>query len=138
MDTFSVLTLQLARLWGIIALVIALAALVTPARIGAAMADFERSPGLLFITAIFALGIGLIQVMIHNLWTDPTAIIVSLIGWLAIIKGIVLMAVPEPLMKLAAGSAAKPATVRLYGVMILILAIVLLVLGLSGRATVSA
>jgi hypothetical protein len=136
-DTFSVLTLQLARVWGIVALVIALGALMTPNRMGAAMADFEKSPGLLFITAIFALGLGLIQVMFHNLWTDPTAIIVSLIGWLAIIKGIVLIAIPEPIMKIAANSAASPSTVRLYGVMILILAIVLLVLGLGGRATAS-
>jgi len=137
LDTFSVLTLQLARLWGVAALVIALGALTAPKRMGAAMADFERSPGLLFITAIFALGIGLIQVMFHNLWTDPTAIIVSLIGWLAILKGIVLIAIPEPVMKLAASSANSPSTVRLYGVLILILAIILLVLGLAGRATVS-
>jgi hypothetical protein len=137
MDTFSVLTLQLARLWGIAALVIALGALTAPKRMGAAMADFERSPGLLFLAAILALGIGLIQVMFHNLWTDPTAIIVSLIGWLAIVKGIVLMAIPEPVMKLATRAAASPSTVRVYGVLILILAIVLLVLGLGGRATVS-
>jgi hypothetical protein len=137
MDTFSVLTLQLARVWGIAALVIALGALTAPKRMSAAMADFERSPGLVFLAAILALGIGLIQVMFHNLWTDPTAIIVSLIGWLAIVKGIVLMAIPEPVMKLAASSAASPSTVRLYGVLILILAIVLLVLGLGGRATVS-
>jgi hypothetical protein len=136
-DTFSVLTLQLARLWGVVALVIALAALLNPNRMGAAMADFEKSPGLLFITAIFALGIGLIQVMFHNLWTDPTAIIVSAIGWLAILKGIVLMAIPEPIMKLAASSAASPSIVRIYGVMILIFAIVLLVLGLAGKATAS-
>ena len=136
MDTFSVLTLQLARLWGIAALVIALGALTAPTRMSAAMADFERSPGLLFLAAILALGIGLLQVMFHNLWTDPTAIIVSLIGWLAIIKGIVLLAIPEPLMKLAM-AVSSPSTVRLYGVAILVLAIVLLVLGLAGRATVS-
>jgi hypothetical protein len=137
MDTFSVLTLQLARLWGVVALVIALAALLNPNRMGAAVVDFEKSRGLLFITAILALGIGLIQVMFHNLWTDPTAIIVSAVGWLAIIKGIVLIAIPEPIMKLAASAAGSPSTVRLYGVLILILAIVLLVLGLSGRATLT-
>lgn len=137
MDTFSVLTLQLARAWGIAALVIALGALVTPKRMSAAMADFERSPGLLFLAAMFALILGLIQVMFHNIWRDPTSIIVSAIGWLAIIKGIVLIALPEPVMRLAAKGAASTATVRLYGVLVLILAIVLLVLGLGGRATVS-
>lgn len=137
MDTFSVLTLQLARAWGIIALVIALGALITPKRMGAAMTDFERSPGLLFITAVFALVLGLLQVMFHNIWRDPTSVLVSLIGWLAIVKGIVLIALPEPVMRLAAKYAASTSTVRLYGVLILVLAIVLLVLGLGGRATVS-
>jgi hypothetical protein len=137
MDTFSVLTLQLARIWGVGAFVIALAALTAPTRMGAVMADFERSPALLFMTAIFALAIGLIQVALHNLWTDPTAIIVSLIGWLAIVKGVLLLAAPEGAMKFAVAASSSPSRVRLYGIGVLILAIVLLILGLGGRATVT-
>ena len=137
MDTFSVLTLQLARLWGVAAFVLALAALTAPKRMGAVMADFERSPALVFLAALLALIIGLVQVMLHNLWTDPTAILVSLIGWLAILKGILLLAAPEGVMKFAAASAASPSRVRIYGVVVLILAVILLALGLLGRASVS-
>lgn len=137
MDTFSVLTLQLARIWGVAAFVIALVALTAPARMGVVMADFQKSPALLFMTAIFALMIGLVQVALHNLWTDPTAIIVSLIGWLAIVKGVLLLAAPEGAMAFAAAVSSSPSRVRLYGVFVLILAIVLLILGVMGRATVS-
>jgi hypothetical protein len=81
--------------------------------------------------------IGLVQVALHNLWTDPTAIIVSAIGWLAIVKGVLLLAAPEGIMAFAASASSSPSRVRLYGVVVLILAIVLLALGLMGRATVS-
>ena len=138
MDTFSVLTLQLARIWGVAAFVIALVALTAPTRMGVVMADFQRSPALIFMTAIFALMIGLVQVALHNIWTDPTAIIVSAIGWLAVVKGVLLLAAPEGLMAFAAAASASPSRVRFYGIAILILAIVLLALGLMGRATVSA
>ena len=101
------------------------------------MSDFQRSPALLFLAALFALGVGLVHVMAHNLWTDPLAILVSLIGWLAVVKGILLLAVPEAMMSVAA-AAATSSRVRIYGIAMLILSLVLLVLGLTGRATAGA
>lgn len=136
MDTFSLLSLELARIWGVAALVIAFACLFAPTRMTAVMQDFERSPALAFMTALFALLIGLIQVTLHNLWTDPTAVIVSLIGWLAIVKGVVLIAIPEAVLRFTA-AISTPSRVRIYGVAVLILSVVLLALGLLGRANVS-
>ena len=109
MDTFSVLTIQLARIYGIVVLTAALAALLSPKRMGLIFADFESSPGLTFMAALFALILGLVMVVVHNLWTDFAAIFVSLFGWIVLIKGILLLAAPDGLLLFATASASSTA-----------------------------
>jgi hypothetical protein len=135
MDTFSVLTIQLARIYGVVAFTAALAALLSPKRMGLIIADFETAPALVFMSALFALILGLVMVMIHNLWTDIAAILVSLFGWIVLIKGILLLAAPEGLLRFAAASASSPARIRLWGVAALVLAAIFLIIGLASRAT---
>ena len=136
LDTVSVLTLQLARAYGVGLLVLALTMIAGPSRFGAAIADFEKSPGLTFLGAVLALAMGIAAVCVHNLWTDPAAILVSLVGWMVLAKGVLVLAAPEGVMKLAAAIASTPQRVRTWGVIMLILAAVFLVPGVEGRAAV--
>ena len=136
-ETLSVLTLQLARVYGLAIIVLALAALAAPARMGAAIADFERSPGLTLVTAIFTFFLGLALVVAHNHWTDLAAGLVSLMGWVILIKALLLLAAPAGLLKFGASASSSPARVRLWGVIVLILGAIFLALGLLGRAAVS-
>ena len=137
LDTFDVLTLRLATAYGVGIFVVALAAIAGPARFAAAIADFERSAGLTFLGAILAVIVGLGMVMLHNLWTDPTAILVSLLGWVVLAKGVLVLAVPEGLLKLAVAVTSPQGRMRIWGAIMLVLAVVFLVLGLAGRATVA-
>jgi hypothetical protein len=137
LDTFSIFTLHLATAYGVGILVVAMSAITGPARLGAVIADFERSPALLFLGALLALVMGIALVMLHNLWTDPAAGLVSLLGWVILLKGIFVAAAPEGLMKFASAAASSPARVRVWGFIALILAALYLAVGLIGRASVS-
>lgn len=137
MVTLSLLTLQLARAYGVVILIIALSALTTPQRLSASLADFQRSPGLTFLGALFAVVLGVVLIMLHSIWVDVPAGLVSLLGWAILIKGIVLFAIPDALLKLGASAVASPRNVRIWGVVALILAIVYLVIGFGARAEVS-
>ena len=135
MDTFSVFTIELARIYGVVTLTVALAALLATKRMTDIIADFERSPALVFMSALFALVLGLVMVMLHNLWTDIAAILVSLFGWIVLIKGILLLAAPDGLLKFASASASSPVRVRAWGIAALVLAAIFLILGVTSRAT---
>jgi hypothetical protein len=134
LDTFSLLTIELARAYGIGIVVVALAALLTPSRMAVVFADFERSPALAFLAAIFAIVLGLFLIVLHALWTDAPAILVSLLGWVILAKGILLLAAPEGLLKLAASF--SPNIVRMWGVIALVLGAIYLAIGLTGHALV--
>ncbi len=135
--TFSVLTLQLAKAFGLYLLVTGLSGLTAPARWKAVMEDYQRSPGLSYLTAVIVLGAGLVLVMVHSLWTDPLAIIVSLFGWIALIEGVALMAASEGLLKLGAATVATPGRTRAWAIIAVILGAGLLIAGSLGRAEVS-
>jgi hypothetical protein len=136
-DTFAALTIQLARAYGAGILIVALAALLTPASMSAAIADFEKSPAVTFIAAIFALVLGLALVMLHSLWTDFPAILVSLLGWVILIKSILLFAAPQGLLKFGAAAASSDSRIRLWGVFALILGAIYLAVGLTSHATIA-
>jgi len=101
------------------------------------MEDYTRSPGLTYLTAAIVFGLGLVLVTLHNLWTDPLAIIVSLIGWIVLIEGVALMALPEALLKFGAAAVASRNTTRIWAIFALIAGMLLLFAAFTGRATVT-
>ena len=92
----STLTIYLARLIGLSAVLLVAALLVRGnALIMATVADAP----VVFVYAIFSLAAGLAIILGHNVWSGGTLpVIVTLVGWLIFAKGLVLMLVtPETL-----------------------------------------
>ena len=59
------------------------------------LVEFEGSPAIVALTGALAFTVGALIVSIHNVWTSPAAIIVSLAGWYAVFEGLALLAVPD-------------------------------------------
>lgn len=133
-ETLVPLTLVLARAYGVAILIVALSALITPQRMQTALADFARSPGLAFLAALFAIVLGLTLVVLHSIWSDFPAAVVSLLGWVILIKGILLVAVPEGVTRLGLAAGNSVTIIRAWAAFALLLAITYLCIGLAGRA----
>src|SRR5262245_55348361 len=87
------------------------------------MADFERSPGLVAISGVVAFVVGALVVTVHNIWTSPAAIIVSMGCWIACAEGLSLLLVPQLWMRVA-----KPvlATAKIWGTFMIVVGAYLL------------
>lgn len=57
--------------------------------------DFEKSPGLTFVTGFVTLMIGVLLVEYHNTWVKNWPVLITLIGWTALLKGMMLIAFPQ-------------------------------------------
>lgn len=134
MDTISVLTLRLAEAIGLYMIVIGIGGLVAPQRWRAMMDDLQRSPGLVIALGFPVFAVGMTLVMIHSIWTDPLAILVSLIGYVALIEGALLLAVPGPLIRIGLWSLNFT---RIWAIVSILLGLALFLAGLTGRATIS-
>ena len=61
--------------------------------------SFAKSPALIYITSFMILILGLIIVVSHNIWVADIPVVITIFGWLALIKGSLLLLFPETMMK---------------------------------------
>jgi len=57
--------------------------------------DFEKSQGLTLVTGFFLLVIGAVLVQYHNIWVKDWTVLITIIAWAVLIKGVLLVAVPR-------------------------------------------
>lgn len=61
--------------------------------------DFFKNAGLVYISGIMTFLLGLAVVLFHNLWVADWRLIITLFGWLTLIKGVALIICPDALAK---------------------------------------
>ena len=131
MTTAIPLTLHLLVLIGVYELAAGIAGLTGKLDWTGLIDEFERSPGLTFVTGFAAFAVGAAINLAHHHWTDPLAVIVSAIGWIALIEGVALIACPRPLLRFSRRLVTNPELISLLAAAV---GIVFIVIGLTGRA----
>ncbi len=81
------MTEQLLILMGVVFLLCGIGALMSPDFFRKAIGNFRDNPGLLYLSAMINLILGLILVLNHNLWDTFGAVLVSIISWALIFRG---------------------------------------------------
>lgn len=84
-------TLVLARILGGYMVITGVALLIHRDMAKELIERLKTDSPLTFTMAILALVMGLVIVSIHNVWTGPVSIVISLVGWLAVIEGFGIM-----------------------------------------------
>lgn len=80
---------------------VAAAMLINRKTIAGAIRDISSSPGIIFFAGILTLLAGLAIVRVHNAWSGEWDVIVTVIGWLAIIGGIVRIVWPDQIARVS-------------------------------------
>lgn len=85
----------LCRLLGLYCLIIALAMLVQRETTVATIAALLHDRPLLYVLGVWCLFAGLAVTLVHNIWSGgPATVVVTVIGWLTLLKGAALVALP--------------------------------------------
>jgi hypothetical protein len=89
------MTVFLGRFIGLACLLMCAVLVARPRTSLAAISSIMESPGLILVTGIFTIAGGAAMVVGHNVWSGGALpVAVTLLGWLTLIKGIALMAMP--------------------------------------------
>jgi hypothetical protein len=97
-------TRMFSRVLGPYLVIVTITALARASLMSALIHDFGSNSVWPWVSGAFVLLGGLVIVAMHQNWRGATAIIVSLVGWLTVLKGFALLAFPGPY--LSAGAAA--------------------------------
>ena len=127
------LTLSLSLAFGIYMLAAGLMLLRHGDRMVAILDAFEKSPALMYVTGAFTYALGAAVIVAHHVWLDPLGVIVSLLGWIIAIEGLLLIVWPEPLLSLGR-RLMQPSTISTVAIVTLVIGALLTLCGLTGTA----
>jgi hypothetical protein len=105
----------LAQLIGPTLLVIGIGLLVNRAGYRGMAQEFLKSRALIYIAGLLALVPGLALVLTHNVWAADWRIVITLLGWLALIGGVFRIVFPQEVTKIGTRMIAQDSTLLVGG-----------------------
>jgi hypothetical protein len=57
--------------------------------------DLIKNPPLLFLSGFIALIVGILLVVSHNIWAADWRVVITIVAWLSLVKGIIRIMVPQ-------------------------------------------
>ncbi len=90
------ITFFLAQFWGWLLVIINLLYLLNKKLIKKIL-KFEKQSSFLFISGWIALILGLTTIILHNKWKTNWTILITIFGWISLLKGIFFISFPKKL-----------------------------------------
>jgi len=88
------LSIFLFRFFGYYLIIFGLAYVFKQNFLKNAVENYYRSPGLILITAVFTVILGLLLVLNYNVWEFSAKGVVTLLAWITLLKGIIRLFFP--------------------------------------------
>ena len=120
---------QIFQLFGLAYLVMGIGGVIKRDAYIKLMDDFSKSMGLLFVTGLLTITVGFIMVTFHNVWVMGWTVIITIFGWIALIKGIVILMFPGFYFRIFDSMKKRKMMMRIYPIFVLLIGVFLLLLG---------
>ena len=98
--------------------------------------DFIENAACLYLGGIMALVVGYLLVAFHNTWTKDLSVIITVLGWMALIKGVFILVLPRPMIALTKAIMKKAMLLRVEAVIIIIIGLALAFLGFFPKSPI--
>lgn len=82
-------SIELAKIIGLYFAIIAIAFLIFRKRFTNFVKEVKANPIMVYISGAKSLLLGLIVVVLHNLWALEWFVVITIVGWLLVIRGLV-------------------------------------------------
>ena len=87
---------QIFQILGILYLAVGLGVLINPAFYKNLLAVLSEHPPAVYLAGLLSLGAGFLLVTFHNIWlVNDWTVIITILGWVAFIKGLLLLILPN-------------------------------------------
>jgi len=94
-------TLFLAQFFGLFLIVEGLMLLIKRKDVPAMIVSLTSNVAVFPVLGLLTFAAGLLIVLSHNVWEGSTAILISLIGWIILLKGLAYVFVPNTLVRMS-------------------------------------
>ena len=123
------ISILLARFLGLLFVIITAGVLLNLKNYQKVMEDFFENPAMVYIGGLMALVFGIFLVMFHNIWVLNWTVLITILGWSSLIKGILLIVFPNMIFKMTEMCRKSTAVLAVHVVIILALGVFLTIMG---------
>jgi hypothetical protein len=85
----------LAKLIGPFFAMVGLSVLINAAAFRGIVKEILKSPALIFLSGLLTLPVGTAIVLTHNVWVTNWPVLITIVGWLGVISGVVRIFAPK-------------------------------------------
>ena len=126
---FMELSLFLAQLLGVVLFVLGFGFICNAGHYKKMYAAMMKDEGLLWIVSILVLSVSTALVLKHNVWESNWVVLITIVGWLGLLKGFLLAIFPRQMVSMSANVLKSATLFRVAGVFYMILGGALLYFG---------
>ncbi|MHC4911517.1 MAG: hypothetical protein ACYTE5_00750 [Planctomycetota bacterium] len=98
--------------------------------------EFVERTSILFIGGLIAFGVGYLLVAFHNTWTKDLSVIITIVGWLALVKGILIFICPKLMIAVTKTIMGKEKNLMIRVVVIVIFGLLFSFLGFCPKSPI--
>lgn len=89
-----------------------------------------------YFGGIMALVVGYLLVAFHNTWTKDLSVIITIVGWMALVKGVLILVQPKLMIALTKAILGNEKILKIEGIAITILGLALSFLGFCPKSPI--
>ena len=115
----------IAQIIGLLFSIDAVGVLINTAIYRRMVEEFTESPALRYLGGMLALFFGLFILNFNNAWTADWTVIITIIGWLSVVKGVLLIVFPNVYLQFTNWMRMGDAMMRYMGIIYLLLGLFL-------------
>ncbi len=117
------LSIFIAQIYAVVFIAVGLGLLFEPKYYHKVFDDIMKEPGVLYFGGMAALVVGFLIVTYHNIWQN-WPMLVTMVGWVALIKGIALLVFPKYMVRWTKNWVANMHFLQIWGLITVMLGVV--------------
>jgi uncharacterized protein YjeT (DUF2065 family) len=127
---------QIFQIFSLVYIAVGIGILINPGFYKKLFEDFIENAAVLYLGGITALVVGYLILAFHNTWTKDISVIITIVGWLALIKGILILIRPKIMIALSKAMVQKEGILKIEAIAVIILGLAFAFLGFCPKSPI--
>jgi len=127
---------QIFQILSILYIAVGVGILVNPDFYRRLFDDFIEHASVLYLGGIMALAIGYLILAFHNTWTADLSVIITIIGWIALLKGVAIIVQPKLMIALSKAMVQKECLLKIQGIAVIVIGLAFSFLGFYPKSPI--
>jgi len=127
---------QIYQILSLVYLVIGIGILLNPDFYKKLFEEFIKNTFALYLGGVMALVVGYLILAFHNTWTKDWSVIITIVGWIALIKGIVILVQPKMMIILSKAILKIENILKIEAIVVIFLGLVFSFLGFCPKSPI--